>query len=266
MIQESPHSGRIGTKALRETPETVRFIRMSHRDSRHRASSTTPLFFNKMATLFDYLPADTHAIRVGALYQALEQFWTDVTTRYESLRYDRRKPIIPPERLFVRTEELFADLKAFGSIEIIEPDSTHARIRPLPDVTFNAKADEPAARIKALIENGQTVCFVAESAAAEALLELLAKHGIRPEPIERFSDFESSNRSAVITLGYWIKESWSINLRSFQKASYSAAACLNGEDGNNMKLRQILLSEISEIEIGDPIVHIDHGVGHYKGL
>ena len=82
-----------------------------------------------------------------------------------------QKPIIPPQRLFVRTEELFADLKAFGSIEIIEPDSTHARIRSLPDVTFNAKADEPAARIKALIESGQTVCFVAESAGRrEALL------------------------------------------------------------------------------------------------
>ena len=104
--------------------------------------------------------------------------------------------------MFVRTEELFADLKAFGSIEIIEPDSTHARIRPLPDVTFDAKADEPAARIKALIESGQAeYVSVAESAGREALLEL-TKHGMQcPEPIERFSDFQSNNRNAVITLG-----------------------------------------------------------------
>ena len=227
-----------------------------------------PLFFNKMATLFDYLPADTHTIRVGALHQALEQFWTDVTTRYESLRYDRRKPIIPPQRLFVRTEELFADLKAFGSIEIIEPDSTHARIRPLPDVTFDAKADEPAARIKALIESGQTVCFVAESAGRrEALLELLAKHGIRPEPIERFSDFQSNNRNAVITLGLLDQ-----GIMVDQLAIVPESQLFGRRVPQRRRRKQheiatdLIVRDLSEIEIGDPIVHIDHGVGHYKGL
>ena len=126
-----------------------------------------------MATLFDYLPKDTQTIRVGELHQALEQFWSDVTTRFESLRHDRRKPILSPEKLFVRTEELFADLKPFGSLEIKEPDATHPRIQPLPDVTFDAKSDQPASKIKALIGSGKAVCFVAESAPSTKKIQSL---------------------------------------------------------------------------------------------
>jgi transcription-repair coupling factor (superfamily II helicase) len=96
-----------------------------------------------MATLFDYLPNDTQTVRIGALHQALEKFWGDVATRYESLRHDRRKPILAPEKLFVRTEELFSELKPYGSIDIRDPDTQHPRLRPLPDVTFDAKADDP---------------------------------------------------------------------------------------------------------------------------
>ena len=227
-----------------------------------------PLFFNQMATLFEYLPADTQTVRVGALHQALEQFWTDVRVRFENLRHDRRKPLLSPEKLFVRTEELFADLNRFSSIEIKEPDSTHPRIRPLPDVTFDAKADQPATRLKALIDNIKAVCFVAESAGRrEALSELLARHGMRPETVERFSDFQPATHKAVITLGLLDQ-----GIIVDQFAIVPESQLFGRRVPQRRRRRQheiatdLIVRDLSEIEIGDPIVHIDHGVGHYKGL
>ena len=167
-----------------------------------------PLFFNQMATLFEYLPADTKTVRVGALHQALEQFWTDVRVRFENLRHDRRKPLLSPEKLFVRTEELFADLNRFSSIEIKEPDSMHPRIRPLPDVTFDAKADQPATRLNALIDNIKAVCFVAESAGRrEALSELLARHGIVQKPSNGSATSSRPLTKRLLRLAYWTRGS-----------------------------------------------------------
>ena len=227
-----------------------------------------PLFFSHMATLFDYLPADTRTVRVGALHPALEQFWNDVSTRHESLKYDRKKPILAPEKLFVRTEELFSELKSFGSLEITTPEDKHPRILPLPDVTFDAKSEDPASKIKALVENHQSVCFVAESAGRrEALLELLAKHGIRPVPVERFSDYQPDQQPAVITLGL-LDQGMIVD----QLAIVPEAQLFGRRVPQRRRRKQheiatdLIVRDLSEIAIGDPIVHIDHGVGHYKGL
>ena len=227
-----------------------------------------PLFFNHMATLFDYLPNDTQTVRIGALHQALEQFWGDVGTRYESLRHDRRKPILAPEKLFVRTEELFSELKPYGSIEIRDPDTQHPRLRPLPDVTFDAKADDPAAKIKRLMQSGQSVVFVAESAGRrEALLELLAKYGVRPEPLEQFSDFKPESQPAVITLGLLDQ---GITVDGFSIVPESQLFGRRVPQRRRRKQHEIatdlIVRDLSEIEVGDPIVHLDHGVGHYQGL
>ena len=227
-----------------------------------------PLFFSHMATLFDYLPADTQTIRVGELHLALEQFWTDVITRYESLRYDLKKPILSPERLFFRTEELFAKLKDFAAIEIIEAQVQHQRLKILPDITVDVRADDPAKKLRAFLKNGQSALFVAESAGRrQALLELLAKYGIRPVLVERFSDFDPKLQPLAITLGLLEQG------LSFGTYSIIPESQLFGRRVPQRRRRKqheiatdLIVRDLSEIEIEDLIVHIDHGVGRYKGL
>ena len=227
-----------------------------------------PLFFNKMASLFDYLPADTLTIRVGLLHGALEQFWNDVSTRYESLRHDRMRPILEPQKLFFRTEELLAGLKVFASVEIKDGDSKHPRIRPLPDIAFDTKSDDPASKIRAFIDSGKAVCFVAESAGRhEALLELLTRHGIRPEPIQQVGDLSSETQNCAITLGLLDQ-----GLVVDEIAIVPESQLFGRRVPQRRRRKQheiatdLIVRDLSEISEGDPIVHIDHGIGHYKGL
>ena len=70
-----------------------------------------PLFFSHEAmqgqsTLISYLPKNGIVITDKALEQSLEQFWQDVTRRYEDRRHNIDQPILPPEALFCPTNQL----------------------------------------------------------------------------------------------------------------------------------------------------------------
>ncbi len=227
-----------------------------------------PLFYNQMATLFDYLPEATTTVRVGPIHEALEQFWGDVTTRYESLRYDRRKPILPPERLFLRTEELFAALKPLASCVIAPATGQHPRLKPLPEVAFNAQADDPTGSLKDFLAKGYHTVFIAESAGRrEALLELLAKHGIRPAVITHLGELDRNLEQPSITLGLLERGLIIDDLALIPESQLFGRRIPQRRRRKNHEIAtDLIVRDLSELELGDPIVHIDHGVGHYRGL
>src|SRR5574340_605117 len=55
-----------------------------------------PLFFERTATLFDYLPKSAVVVTHHAITEALDEFWQDTRSRYASLKGDRARPLLPP--------------------------------------------------------------------------------------------------------------------------------------------------------------------------
>src|SRR3546814_305644 len=70
-----------------------------------------PLFFDETATLFDYLPANTLTVSVGDIDDAIKGFAQDTHSRYQFLKSDRERPVLPPQMLFLDAEALFLHLK-----------------------------------------------------------------------------------------------------------------------------------------------------------
>ncbi len=70
-----------------------------------------PLFFDGLATLFDYLPDNARALEMAGCEEAASHFWDEVGARYESRRHDIHRPVLPPARLFLRPDELDAAWK-----------------------------------------------------------------------------------------------------------------------------------------------------------
>ena len=127
-----------------------------------------PLFFEKTATLGDYLPAGAAVILHGDIPAAIAHFWQDTESRYRLLRGDSARPLLPPAELFVPEDEFNRILKPFSRVQMptdatdsVEPDASEAapgtrRARPLteavPSVQVDRRATEPAACIEALCD------------------------------------------------------------------------------------------------------------------
>lgn len=71
-----------------------------------------PLFFSEpLPPLFSYFPANTLLVNTGDLENSAERFQTDTLARFENRGVDPMRPLLPPQSLWLRVDELFSELK-----------------------------------------------------------------------------------------------------------------------------------------------------------
>lgn len=242
-----------------------------------------PLFFEKTATLFDYLSAKTLVIMQGDLSAATDFYWADLLQRYEQLRYDKARPLLAPAELFLRFEELFAGLKAWPRIEVKQTTSSDKvghydfNTRSVGDIAIKHQNKVPWTSIKQQVadwlEQGFKILFSAESTGRrESLLELLAKADLHPKLFAHTEAFLQSPDAIGISVG---SAEHSFVLEDPKtKLAFITETELLGHKISQRRLRDkrqatdesAIIRNLAELTIGQPVVHLDHGVGRYLGL
>ncbi|MGI2260042.1 transcription-repair coupling factor [Shewanella sp. GXUN23E] len=237
-----------------------------------------PLFFDDTATLFDYLPADTQVISCGDIEAAAKAHLAEVAQRYEDRRVDPLRPLLAPQELYLLTEQLFAAIKPLPRFVVArssDANESHkqAKATALPDITANHKLKQPLQAL-AQFHAGQPnirLLFVAESEGRrEALLELLAKIAIRPQVLPHFNAFVESKAPlglivAPLANGCLLTDA---NLAVICETELFGQRI--AQQRRREKERQIssdlLIKNLAELKVGQPIVHLEHGVALYQGL
>ncbi|MFL1453273.1 transcription-repair coupling factor [Marinobacter sp. GN3S48] len=236
-----------------------------------------PLFFDETATLFDYLPEGTHVFTADELNDAIAHFDADTRARYEDRRHDRLRPILPPTELFLQQDELFGQLKRFPRVTLTANTASttgaeNCNTDKLPDVAMDGRAADPAARLKRFIEafGGRVLLCAESSGRREALIDNLADHNVKPATLNSWQAFlEDSNCPLGITIAPMEQ---GLVLPGEHLALVTETA-LFGERVLQRRRREKPTEvddsgyrDLSELRIGAPVVHIDHGVGRYQGL
>ncbi|MEH6575744.1 MAG: transcription-repair coupling factor [Amphritea sp.] len=235
-----------------------------------------PLFFDQSATLFDYLPSNALILTSSDLESHAKHFWDDVQSRHEERRYDVERPILPPEALFLSSQELLTTLKPTRRIQLQE-DKVQARagrynlsFSATAKLTVNAQASQPLAAVEQFLNEQQDkVIFCAESAGRrEALLELLARIDIKPKPVDSLQQFLADEAPIAITV-YPLEQGISIpgkfhlitETQLFGHQVFQRRRRSREQEESDQVIRNL-----TELNISAPVVHIDHGVGRYQGL
>jgi len=256
-----------------------------------------PLFFTASNTLCDYLSENTLVIISGDIDKAIEQYWLDIEYRYEDRRYDPTKPLLEPSKLFLNTSELYSALKPFdritikSTIEINKASDTGEQdqsskglirydINPLPDLTINHKLKQPFELINLFISDKTTpskVLFVAESQGRrESVLDLLKRNQITPPLFDNIEDFIQSDEKLGITVNALTT---GFVFQSKGASIKNAIALITESELLGDRVRQTrrrkkqqdihadaIFKNLAELSIGQPVVHIDHGIGRYMGM
>ncbi len=239
-----------------------------------------PLFFDEVATLFDYLPANVTAVIHHDVSAAVLSFWRDASSRFKLLSHDPEKPLLPPAEIFVPAEEFFVKLQPLARVDIHAPPAAAAeetvddelRATALPDLAVDRRAGDPLARLKVFLGAcGLKVFLAAESAGRrETMAGYLAEYGLRPAPVADLPAFLAGIDSFVIgvaplSYGFAVPaEGWTIVTESelyagtVRQRSARTEASKSSVEG--------MLKDLSELKIGDPVVHAQHGIGRYVGL
>ena len=233
------------------------------------------LFFEQTATLFDYLREDTLVITLQDTHDAAETFWNEIEERYEQRRHDRERPLLAPVDVFQPVDALFADLKAYAQIQIgrfHEQDSSdHYASRVATALPIDGRAERPLAVVQDFLDKFQgRVLFVAETPGRREILhDTLSSHGVGIEVFDGWPEFLACETRLGLTVAPLdeggvlldpaiaiISEAQLFGERTIQRRRRRGS----GRDAESV------VRDLSELNIGAPVVHEDHGVGRYRGL
>jgi len=234
------------------------------------------LFFDSLATLFDYLPAATTLVLHHDVPAAAEQFWRDAQARYRLLGSDPARPLLAPAQVFVPAEEFFLRARAHARIDLApdaQPDAAGEPVAaaPLPPLAVERRAQDPLAALKAfLASSGLRVLLAAESPGRrETMSAYLAEYGVNPNSCAGFEEFTSSNSKIALTVaplaaGFALpEEGWALVTEAELYAGTVRRKTRGREKPTSV---EGMLRDLSELKTGDPVVHAQHGIGRYQGL
>ena len=236
-----------------------------------------PLFYDHVSTLFDYLPKDSRVIIDGAAEPAAASFLRAVDERYEQLRHDIERPLLPPARLFLSAPELELAFARYACIEI-EPEEWAERAKALTFATkpgtrlpIDSRARTPLLAVEEfLTRHTGRVLFVAESnGRRETLIELFRAQGLALKSLQNWAEFESGDASVALTVGP-LADGVEITSPSIIIVTESQ---LFGERASQRRRRRrsnvdqdAVVRSLAELRVGAAVVHEQYGVGRYLGL
>ncbi|MGL5294884.1 MAG: transcription-repair coupling factor [Aeromonas sp.] len=239
-----------------------------------------PLFFTQTASLFDYLPDHTLLLTVGDIYPAAQRFWNDIGQRYEDRRWDTTRPLLPPTQLYLPVEQLFSALGRYSAVRLQEAATTKDAgqydlpIATLPDLQLDHSKEQPLLALDQFLQGftGRALFVVESEGRREVLGDLLARISLQPKQFPSLSDFMASAARygllvAPLERGFLLQEA------PTPLALITETELLGGkmrskrarEKSKNLS-SDAVIRNLGELTQGQPVVHLDHGVGRYLGL
>jgi transcription-repair coupling factor (superfamily II helicase) len=261
-----------------------------------------PLFFDDTATVFDYLGSDATVVLHGDLEPAFQRFWQDTKDRYRLVQTDPDRPALPPESLFLGTEQFYALCKPFAQLALRPPaqaaiktiadgggesvagsgasagltvdeaTSAYVELAALPVLSVVRGAEEPLARLQAHLRNTQqrVLVLVESDGRRESLLDFLRASKLDPPAFDSLDEFRSSDEKigiATAPLGQgfsWLEAG--IDLVTETELFAASPTTRRRKKQEQVSDVEALIKDLSELKVGDPVVHSAHGIGRYHGL
>ena len=234
-----------------------------------------PLFFEQTANVFDYLGENATVVLHGDLEPAFQRFWQDTRDRYRLVKGDPERPALPPESLFLSAEQFYTGANAHAQLAIrptVDDVVDNAFAQKLGDLSVVRGAEDPLSRLQSHIRNtAHRVLLLAESdGRRESLLDFLRASGLNPPAFETLAEFQASDEktgiaTSMLTVGF---SSFDDGIDFVTETELFAAGPTTRRRKKQEQVSDVdaLIKDLSELNVGDPVVHNAHGIGRYRGL
>jgi transcription-repair coupling factor (superfamily II helicase) len=239
-----------------------------------------PLFFDDTGSLFDYLPGNSLVIGEDTITAGYQHFWAEIQSRYEDRRYDTTRPLLAPEKLFLRENELFAALNRFPRVQLsagtldIKAGVVNLPFTAPPALPIEAKTERPLLALENFLaaQAKTPVLICAESAGRrESLIDLLGRVGKKPKVLNSWPEFLEQAAGLYICIaplerGLCLSQPELAVIAESQLFGQRVMQRRRRKSSSQDISAELVIKNLTELKPGAPVVHIDHGVGRYQGL
>ena len=188
--------------------------------------SYLPMFFEEQSSVFDYFPRSgdpVWIVSIGNVEEAIKSFWKDTQSRYEFLKHDLDRPILPPKELFLDVDEFFSIAKPHARLALEKETDDAAQFSAVPDIAVHRRDADPINRLRSLVaQEKNRILLCADSAGRkESIRQLLEEsngvagqdgkplYPLKPEGFETVADFiKSDSLFGLVTAPLFNGFSW----------------------------------------------------------
>ncbi len=234
-----------------------------------------PLFFESMHTLFDYLPESSVLVIGDRVIEEAEVFLNNVQHRYETHRMEVLRPLLPPKELFLDLEKLRSFWNQYSRINI-QREGTQRKHSvsigglELPNITLDARRSEPARKARDFIANLSIPVLVTADTKGrlQHVQDVLERIQIPTTYVESYEEFLEQRVGTFVTIGQFQEGMWNLEHVILTEAQIFGERAETTRQRSRQKAfdPDTIIRNLTELKPGDPVVHIDHGVGRYVGL
>ena len=233
-----------------------------------------PLFFDETATLFQYLPENTGFAMVGDIEGAIKRFWNDTQSRYKFLKADRERPLLEPAALFLNDEDFFTLAKPFGRWVLQTSDTASELSAPIPNIAVNRRIDDPLTNLRSyLLQTDKRVMICADSnGRRETLQQYFSEFDLQLALCDGFQDFVTDTAKTMLGVaplhaGFELAADLGNITFITETELYAGTGRRAGRRKQEAATQvEYMVRDLSELKVGDPVVHVNHGIGRYMGL
>jgi transcription-repair coupling factor (superfamily II helicase) len=232
-----------------------------------------PLFFEEKQTIFDYLPKHTVIIYLDDVQNSAQQFWNEIKNRFDALSGDRIHPLCQPADLFIRIDKWYQQAKQFTRLQVKSHQTDNQDLltvgQPLPTMTFDSKLTRCNTSLQDFIASytGRVVFAAETKGRCQVILDLLKPLSVFPVLHTNWSHCLASTEPFNILVAP------TEGGVQFADIAFITEDTLLGEHVYQRRRRMrdqvdvdLLVQHLSELNPGDPVVHVEHGIGRYEGL
>jgi transcription-repair coupling factor (superfamily II helicase) len=245
--------------------------------------SLAPRLLPSRETVFEFLPEDTLVAIDGAGgRERLLQHWDEALAHFEAAA-EAGRVVAPPEELLLQPERVEAALEARTPVRLerldLDSDDERYAVRAygqdeLRQALVRSRTREGALQplvdsIRAWVERGQRVVLTAPAlSGAERMRTLLEEYGVEsrlardPAPLWSWS---APGRVEVRVAG--LSAGFVLPLEGIAVATEEEIFGRREKRRVQKSFREeFSLDALAQISTGDRLVHVEHGIGIYRGL
>ena len=227
-----------------------------------------PLFFEETATLFDYLPQDAALCLHNDVPEAIRDFWRDAQARYDMLSGEKTRPLLLPNELFLNDEAFFTAAKPYTRLVLAK--GNEGPTSPAPAVAVDRRADDPLTKLKAFVAgfDGRVLLLAETAGRRETLSGLFAEYHLKPEASADLFGFLAGDSKLALGIAP-LQEGFILDGIAFVTEAELYAGSPSRRSRHAAQRKASLdnwLRDLTELKVGDPVVHEQHGIARYQGL
>lgn len=226
------------------------------------------LLHSNLTDIFAYVPNNSLIIMPPDLDVLINEHWEFIEKSYKNPANTANLPTLAPEQVFISPAILNAKLNLHPRL-YLDYDNNPDTIK-IPDLQIKYRDSDPINNLKASLKTGLRilVCIDTNERAIN-FSTLLHTHGVKTKQIKNFNEFLHSNEGISLIIGHLSNPIYD-NQQHLLICNESIFAKHIAEETHGRKGATKTTSDnildLTNLEINDHVVHIEHGIGQYKGM